>query len=239
MTDLRQTFENEGFSIIESFYTTSEIQNIQLEIEAFISQTNQSILFGKPSKDLFAIRQFIKVFPGLVPHIFNKKMLQLIAYHFGENYFMTKSIYFDKPPLSNWFVANHQDIIISVDQKQDAEGFKNWTIKQNQFGVQPPTNILEQNFTIRIHLDHTTAHNGALKVMKKSHLKGIQKVENIACYDTEICEVGQGGLLLMKPLLFHASDKTKNESRRRVIHLEFSNQLLPKNLNWNEQLLIF
>jgi hypothetical protein len=39
----------------------------------------------------------------------------------------------------------------------------------------------------------------------------------------------------MKPLLFHASNKTTNNERRRVIHIEFSNQILPNELEWSEK----
>lgn len=39
----------------------------------------------------------------------------------------------------------------------------------------------------------------------------------------------------MKPLLFHASNKTTNNERRRVIHIEFSNKKLPNELEWSEK----
>jgi hypothetical protein len=39
----------------------------------------------------------------------------------------------------------------------------------------------------------------------------------------------------MKPLLFHASNKTTNNERRRVLHIEFSNQELPDGLEWSEK----
>ena len=122
----------------------------------------------------------------------------------------------------------------------EIENFENWTIKQNQFAVQPPKDILENNFTIRIHIDKTTKDNGALKVLNTSHKKGICRIENIqleAEIET-ICEVEKGGIMIMKPLLFHASNKTTNNERRRVIHIEFSNQKLPNGLEWSEETLI-
>ena len=126
---------------------------------------------------------------------------------------------------------------ISVDKKVAIDNFKNWTTKQNQFAVEPPTEILAQNFTIRIHLDKTTKENGALKVINKSHQKGIVRTENINLANEieTICEVEKGGIMIMKPLLFHASNKTTNNERRRVIHIEFSNQKLPNELNWSEK----
>jgi hypothetical protein len=41
--------------------------------------------------------------------------------------------------------------------------------------------------------------------------------------------------MIMKPLLFHASNKTTNNERRRVIHIEFSKHELPDGLEWSEK----
>ena len=50
-----------------------------------------------------------------------------------------------------------------------------------------------------------------------------------------VCEVEKGGIMIMKPLLFHTSSKTTNNTRRRVIHIEFSNQKLPNKMEWSEK----
>jgi hypothetical protein len=68
-------------------------------------------------------------------------------------------------------VAYHQDLTISVDKKAAIEDFGPWTIKQNQYAVQPPLQILENIYTIRIHLDETNQDNGALKVIRDRILK--------------------------------------------------------------------
>lgn len=108
--------------------------------------------------------------------------------------------------------------------------------KKRYFGVHPPTNILEDTITIRIHLDYTTKDNGALKVIPKSQAKGVirkgYKYWNIENQD--ICEIKKGGVMVMKPLLLHASNKTNNNQRRRVIHLEFNSSHLAKPLKWYE-----
>jgi hypothetical protein len=51
-----------------------------------------------------------------------------------------------------------------------------------------------------------------------------------------VCKVQSGGIMIMQPLLLHASNRTTNNNKRRVIHLEFSNQLLPGELQWAEYL---
>ena len=192
----------------------------------------------RKTADLFAIRQFFKEVPDAVELVFTPALKTIIYKVFGDDYFVVKSIYFDKPEASNWFVAYHQDLTISVDKKLDIVGFAPWTTKQNQYAVQPPTSILKNNFTIRIHLDDTDANNGALKVVYQSHLKGIYRPETID-WNNEvecICPVKKGGIMIMKPLLLHASNKTTNQAKRRVIHIEFSRSILPDNLNWAEKM---
>ena len=225
----------EGFTIINTVYNENEIEKLISLIENNTENRLDTATFRK-SQDLFAIRQFHKEIPETLPYIFNQNLKDVIEATFAEGYFITKSIYFDKPEKSNWFVAYHQDLTISVDKKIEIENFENWTIKQNQFAVQPPKEILENNFTIRIHLDNTTKDNGALKVISESHSKGIFRVENLQTENETICEVEKGGIMIMKPLLFHASNKTTNNERRRVIHIEFSNQILPDGLEWSEKI---
>ena len=227
---------NEGFTIINNVYSENEIKKLISLIENTTENDPENATFRK-SQDLFAIRQFHKEIPETLSFIFNENLNNIIESTFGKGYFITKSIYFDKPEKSNWFVAYHQDLTISVDKKIEVDNFENWTIKQNQFAVQPPTEILENNFTIRIHIDTTTKDNGALKVINKSHSKGILRIENLN-FESEtetICEVEKGGIMIMKPLLFHASNKTTNNERRRVIHIEFSKQQLPAGLEWSEK----
>lgn len=230
---------SEGFTIIDNVYSENEIEKLISLIEDVTENDNAKTTFRK-SEDLFAIRQFHKEIPETLPFIFNQNLQDIIASNFGEGYFITKSIYFDKPEKSNWFVAYHQDLTISVDKKVEIQNFENWTTKQNQFAVQPPKEILENNFTVRIHIDKTTKDNGALKVINNSHSKGILRIENLD-FETEketICEVEKGGIMIMKPLLFHASNKTTNNERRRVIHIEFSKQELPNGLEWSEKTVV-
>jgi len=230
-----EKIESEGFVIIENVYDNKEIDNLISAIESVTKNETEKSTF-RQSQDLFAIRQFHKEIPESLKCIFNHKLNEIIQSNFGSDFFITKSIYFDKPEKSNWFVSYHQDLTISVDKKLEIENFQNWTNKQNQFAVQPPTEILEKNFTIRIHLDKTTNENGALKVINESHKYGVCRIENLALVNETICEVDKGGIMIMKPLLFHASNKTINNERRRVIHIEFSNHQLPNELNWSEKM---
>jgi ectoine hydroxylase-related dioxygenase (phytanoyl-CoA dioxygenase family) len=225
--------EKNGYSLLTDLYSDSEVSEI---IDVLESSEKEGNSFLK-TKDLFAIRQLINAVPELKERLFNQKLTELLSALFESNCILTKAIYFDKPSESNWFVGYHQDLSISIDKKTELDGYRNWTFKKGQFGVQPPVKILEDTVTIRIHLDRTNKDNGALKIIPKSHLNGIQRIEKTDLKNESeiICEVEKGGVMLMKPLTFHASNRTTNEKQRRVIHLEFCNHELTEPLNWLER----
>lgn len=233
----KSEIDQKGFSIINSVYTSEEID----AIGKFIDAQNSSNPTFRKSEDLFAIRQFLKELPDIKSLIFKEKLKSVVKSIAGEDYFIVKSIYFDKPEKSNWFVAYHQDLTISVDKKENIEGFGPWTSKHNQFAVQPTLDILQNIFTIRIHLDETDENNGALKVVDGSHSKNIYRPETIdwKIEKESFCNVEAGGIMIMKPLLLHGSNRTSNNKRRRVIHIEFSNKTLPNKINWSEYLEIW
>lgn len=224
--------DQKGFSIIPSIYSLQERNAILQAIEE--GNIGQDALLK--TRDLFAIRQLLNHIPNLKHLLFTTRMKQLLNNLGAEDYFLTKAIYFNKPAASNWFVAYHQDLSVSVNEKADLPGYNNWTFKKGQYGVQPPINILENIITLRIHLDDTTHENGALRVIPASHKRGIIRI-NEKDWDTnqeETCKVSMGGVMLMKPLTLHASSKSTNNNKRRVIHLELSNKRLQDPLEWLE-----
>ncbi|MEJ2882214.1 phytanoyl-CoA dioxygenase family protein [Pedobacter sp. GR22-6] len=237
MKQHKSQIEAEGFTTIHDIFSDDQIQ----QIRDIIAHANGSNTTFRRSADLFAIRQFLKEVPDIHSLIFNNSFKGLIGELFGKDYFVVKSIYFDKPEQSNWFVSYHQDLTISVDQRLELEGFTNWTVKQGQFAVQPPLHILENSFTVRIHLDDTDENNGALKVVPGSHLRKVARLEAIdwSKQSEHICPVQKGGVMIMKPLLLHSSNRTTNNSRRRVIHIELCNQDLPERMAWSERHTIF
>ena len=227
-------FIAKGFSSIDNIYSSREVDDILTEIGK--AKTDKDTF--RKSADLFAIRQFLKEVPSVTEIRLNGNLRAILNNLLGEYYFVVKSIYFDKPKTSNWYVAYHQDLTISVDKKLQLEGFDLWTTKQNQFAVQPPIDVLQSILTVRIHLDDTDENNGSLKVVPGSHSKGIYRPESIDwSLETEVnCNVSKGGLMLMRPLLLHSSGRTTNDKQRRVIHVEFSNVELPDQLSWAERI---
>jgi len=220
----KKQLEEQGFSITETFFSEIELNELVELIESSSSE--------------FSVRQLVNKVPKIQEVIFQNQLFKEL-YHTvcDKSYFLSKAIYFNKPSKSNWFVSYHQDLSISVKERIEDEHYTNWTSKKNQLGVIPPNNILEKIVTFRIHLDTADNRNGALKVITNSHDKGIVRIDESfdkSAYGNEVvCEVKRGGVMLMKPLLLHSSQKSISESDRRVIHLEFCNQEIP--MGWLEK----
>ena len=230
-TEYKTLMESNGYAVINNVYTPDQINSII----AIINSANQNYSAFRKTKDLFAIRSFLQTIPSIHEILWNEGVLQLIKDLFGKDYFIIKSIYFDKPSQSNWFVPFHQDLTISVNKKTDIPGYSAWTSKQGQIAVQPPEYILENICTLRIHLDDCDENNGALRIIPGSHKNGVQRARAIPLENTAaICNVKKGGVMIMKPLLMHASSRSTSNQQRRVIHIEFANVMLPEGLQWKE-----
>lgn len=227
-------WQTRGFSLISDVFDHGQVQ----AIAGCIQQADQSGGNFRKSGELFAVRQLLKEIPALQPLLFTDKLKAIVREAGTPGHFLVKSIYFDKPPGSNWYVSRHQDLTLSVDRKADLPGFGPWTVKQGLFAVQAPLSYLHNILTLRIHLDETDETNGALKVLPGSHLGGITRPEDLTdAVEKEVyCPVPAGGVMLMKPLLFHRSERSTGLCRRRVIHLEFCSLELPVPLQWPEKL---
>lgn len=225
--------QQNGFSAVNDIYSSIETKNIKKLISEWCSINANS----NNENNVFSIRRLIERIPSLKPLLFTEKLNGLISELSTGKPFLVKAIYFDKPEDFNWFVSYHQDLSITVNSKHEVDGYSKWTSKHNQLGVIPPVEILESIFTIRIHLDKTDDKNGALRVIPKSHLKGIRRIEDIEDEKSAevLCPIDDGSVMLMKPLTFHASSKSGMKNRRRVIHLEFSTVELKSPLSWREK----
>jgi ectoine hydroxylase-related dioxygenase (phytanoyl-CoA dioxygenase family) len=226
-------FHISGFAVVPAVFSPQDLRDICAAID---NATGTGPAFRRTAS-VYAIRRFLKEIPAAVPLVLTPGLTRLLAGIFGPGYNIVKSIYFDKPGDSNWAVSWHQDLTIAVREKIDAEGFGPWTVKGDVFAVQPPLPLLQDNFTVRIHLDDTDGENGALQVLPGSHRTGIRR----ALTDGErekavICAVPAAGIMLMHPLLLHASGKSTGGRQRRVIHIEFSKAQLPAPLQWAEYL---
>lgn len=165
-------------------------------------------------------------------HLIDRKLLPIAKKYLHSDAFLVRSTLFDKPESSNWAVPWHQDVTIEVEERCEVDGFGPWSIKDEIVSVQPPSPILEKMLTLRLHFDPTNEDNGALLVEPSSHLNGKLRITEIVAENPIVCSCQAGEILMMKPLLFHASNRSISANPRRVLHLDFAYEALPNPLSW-------
>ncbi len=217
--------QEDGFEIKPHFISNRKLHFIKDEIENFSDIDSN-----------YGIRNADKKYPRIKEIAHSSRLINQAKKILGSTPKLVRVIFFDKTPEQNWLVAWHQDKTIALNQKMALAGWNCWTLKDNVHHVQPPITVLNSMITFRLHLDDADKDNGCLKVIPKSHQKGIlshQAISQIAKTTSAfLCEVKAGDLVIMKPHIIHSSSKSKNPKHRRIIHIEYSNYLLPKGLEW-------
>ena len=144
--------------------------------------------------------------------------------------------YFDKSPLRNWRVAFHQDLAVPAAQRSDHPDLGRWSKKEGQLFVHAPASLLERLLAVRLHIDPSTASNGALRLVPRSHRQGQlapEQIQQVRVSTQEItCTADPGDVLLMRPLMLHASSKGLTSARRRVLHFLFAPRSPGYNMQW-------
>ena len=164
------------------------------------------------------------------------QLVELAAQKLENTPKAVRAILFDKSPDTNWLVTWHQDLTIAVREKREVSGFGPWSVKEGLPHVQPPAELLGRMLTLRLHLDDADEENGALRVLPGTHVLGKLDAERIQSLRAEIpehvCAAKAGDVLLMRPLLLHASGKSSSIRHRRILHVEFADFDLPDGLQW-------
>jgi Phytanoyl-CoA dioxygenase (PhyH) len=144
----------------------------------------------------------------------------------GPRAFPFRATIFDKSPDANWLVVWHQDTAFPLRQRIEAPGWGPWSTKQGIPYAHAPADVLDQILALRVHLDDSPADNGPLRVLPGTQSLSVlsddrihELLNQIAAVD---CVVPKGGVTAMRPLLVHASSKSRTEAPRRVLHIEYA-----------------
>ncbi len=130
---------------------------------------------------------------------------------------------FIKSQQRNWAVRLHRDRVIPAS---GGTGWKSSGIKDGLPFVQPSREVLASLVAVRLNLDH--AAEGDLQVVPGSHRQTSSSLRAAA----QTIPVPAGGVLLMSPLIEHASAKLKTQAARRVLHFLFGPRELPNGYRW-------
>lgn len=218
-------FEEQGYIIVKPLLSVSECNDVIRHIDELNNESagTRNLLQAGWCSDLAALlrNRISNIWPAL------------------GNMVTFQCTLFDKSEEQNWLVPFHQDLSIPVREKVDSPEISGWSVKEGVIYAQPPVEFLEKLVAVRLQLDASGAGDGPLRVIPGSHNSGRIDSQQVAVERASqhemLCEVEQGGVLIMRPLLLHASSKATNSGfRRRVLHFGFGPSNLPNDLQWND-----
>jgi ectoine hydroxylase-related dioxygenase (phytanoyl-CoA dioxygenase family) len=224
--------QEDGYTILSGVFHNEEIQNLICAISKIDDDDAVRSRGG-----VYAVRNLLRLSPAINELAHSFKLRAIVEEYLGKVVFPVRGTIFDKSSAANWLVPWHQDLTICVVSRLDVPGYGPWTMKAGVCHVQPPVSILENMLSLRIHLDDCDEDSGALRVLPGTHRLGRLDAEKISEQQRLIvpvsCAVRKGDLVLLRPLLLHASSAASRATHRRVIHIDYSSSQLDGGLQWS------
>ena len=218
-------YDQNGFNVIKGLVNIDEVEGLRSAVSNLIGENRSgSIRNIEQKSDL--VREFVV----------SERVMQIVKSYIGNTAKLARTILFNKTKYKNWAVAWHQDKTTAVSKSFKDDAWTNWTVKGDVVHAQPPLQVFEKMITLRLHLDETDNTNGCLQVIPQSHKMGIlrqSEVNKIVSRSKVLsCCVNAGDILLMHPLLLHASNKATQNCTRRILHMEFSSYQLSDDIQY-------
>ena len=226
-------FNAQGYAILPKILDANAVQSL---LSAISKGEDEGDSRRQKRGQMYALRNLLARVPNVAKLAMSPTIRALVEPILGSDAKVVRALLFDKTAGANWKVAWHQDLSIAVRERIEVEGFGPWLVKAGVQHVQPPVAVLHRMLTVRVHLDECLEDNGPLLVLPGSHAQGVLSPVQIADWRGKVapiaCTIGAGGVVLMRPLLLHASSAATTPKHRRVIHLEFASGELPGGLQW-------
>src|ERR1700727_3340300 len=148
------------------------------------------------------------------------RLLRIAKEILGCDPFPFRATFFDKSLASNWLVVWHQDTALPLRERREVPEWGPWSVKDGVGYAHAPASALSQVVALRLHLDDSNSMNGPLRVLPGTHMLGVLTDEEVhECGERTNpvdCLGPRGGLLVMRPLILHASSKAHSEGARRA-----------------------
>jgi ectoine hydroxylase-related dioxygenase (phytanoyl-CoA dioxygenase family) len=212
--DWHEVIEENGFAILPGLFSQEYLDRLLQEIDE-----------SAPRRSRAGLRHAMKLAP-VAELAHHPRMIDLARGVLGPDVFPFRATLFDKSPAANWLVVWHQDTALPLRSRLEVTGWGPWSVKEGIHYAHAPITTLSQVVALRVSLDDSTIENGPLRVLPRTHTLGVlsdDSVHEIAAHAAPVdCVVPKGGVLVMRPLLIHASSKSHLEKARRVLHIEYA-----------------
>jgi ectoine hydroxylase-related dioxygenase (phytanoyl-CoA dioxygenase family) len=215
MTLLTQIEEN-GYGIVPGIVGEADVQGLLADLgEAGLPRSRAGI-------------RHVLTQPAVSRTANSEPILRIVGAILSKDAIPFRATLFDKSPTSNWLAMWHQDTALPLMERQEKDGWGPWSVKDGVTYAHAPAEALERVLAVRLHLDDSNLTNGPLRVLPGTHRCGVLTDDQIHALSERVhsvdCTVAKGGLVLMRPLIAHASSKSLSDEPRRVIHIEYAAQ---------------
>ncbi|MGH7936586.1 MAG: phytanoyl-CoA dioxygenase family protein [Chthoniobacterales bacterium] len=205
---------SDGFALVSGILSENEIVSLASDLERTVLPRSRA-----------GIRHAMRdASVAAVAH--DARLLNLAKQILGAGAVPFRATLFDKSPTANWLVVWHQDTALPLQERRDVPGWGPWSIKDGVNYAHAPASVLEQVLALRFHLDDSTTENGPLRVLPGTQNLGVLTDEQLHDLSTKVgaidCLVPRGGVIAMRPLIVHASSKSRSAMPRRVVHIEYA-----------------
>jgi ectoine hydroxylase-related dioxygenase (phytanoyl-CoA dioxygenase family) len=217
------SLEERGYAITPGVLKSEEIEALLRCLAGLESHHNRA-----------GIRHLLRQ-PSVAQLATDLRLLGIAQSVLGLDAFPFRATLFDKSPDANWLITWHQDTALPLCARHEIAGWGPWSVKEGVTYAHAPASALEKVVALRLHLDNSTSENGPLRVLPGTHRSGVlsdQEVETTVGKVKPIsCLVAKGGVIVMHPLIIHASSKSVSTIPRRVLHVEYATRAaVPKPL---------
>lgn len=210
----QRSLEEQGFANVPAVLSTRELIPILVSLADL-----------EPPRGRAGIRHVLG-HPTVKVVAHNPRLLEMAQAVLGSGALPFRAALFDKAPDANSLTNWHQDTALPLREMLDVPGWGPWSEKQGVIYAHAPAAALEQVVALRLHLDDCTEETGLLRVIPGTHGIGVlsdAEIERHATYQQPVeCPAARGAVVAMRPLVIHATSRSRSQTPRRILHIEYA-----------------
>lgn len=232
--EISAVLQQQGYALLPEVYSASDVTTFCAQAQTVFVPQVESVRHQQGA--VYAVRNVLEIWPLARGIAQIPRLQKILRETLGPEYGLVRGLYFNKPPEQTWSLPWHKDLMIAIREPGNpGAGYSPPRMKLGVPHTEPPLSVLDAMLTVRIHLDEMTIENGPLQVLPGSHRTG--KTLQMQPFAPVELHCRAGDVLLMRPLLVHASGKSLpgTTQQRRILHLEFAtSRTLPGGATWWE-----
>lgn len=210
----------DGFVLLTAVFDAVAVRSRLAALgEALSGHAGDPAVLSDAAVAVSGARDLFRLWPGAAELARSPALREVLLAELGPEAGVVRGLFFDKPPGHGWALPWHKDYTVAVRAHGPLGRFLKPTTKAGIPHLEAPTDLLARMLTARIHLDDMTDENGPLRVVPGSH-----RFDRTADEPRPpvVVRCRAGDVLLMRPLLTHASGHAETGTRmhRRIVHLE-------------------